>query len=51
MSYKALFAIAASLDLEIEQMNVKTASLYGTLEEEIFVQQPEGFHDGTNRVC
>lgn len=26
MSYKALFAIAAALDLEIEQMDVKTAS-------------------------
>jgi hypothetical protein len=25
MSYKALFAIAAALDLEIEQMDVKTA--------------------------
>jgi hypothetical protein len=33
MSYKALFAIAASLDLEIEQMDVKTAFLYGTLDE------------------
>jgi transposase InsO family protein len=51
MSYKALFAIAASLDLEIEQMDVKTAFLYGSLDEEIFVEQPEGFHDGTNRVC
>ena len=51
MSYKTLFAIAAALDLEIEQMDVKTAFLYGTLDEEIFMQQPEGFHDGTNRVC
>jgi hypothetical protein len=51
MSYKTLFAIAAALDLEIEQMDVKTAFLYGVLDEEIFMQQPEGFHDGTNRVC
>jgi hypothetical protein len=51
MSYKALFAIAASLDLEIEQMDVKTAFLYGTLDEEIFVEQPEGLDDGTGRVC
>ena len=51
MSYKALFAIAASLDLEIEQMDVKTAFLYGTLDEEIFVEQPEGLEDGTGRVC
>jgi hypothetical protein len=50
MSYKTLFAIAASLDLEIKQMDVKTAFLYGILDEEIFIQQPEGLHDGTNRV-
>ncbi len=31
MSYKALFAIAAALDLEIEQMDVKTAFLYGKI--------------------
>jgi hypothetical protein len=29
MSYKALFPIGADLDLEIEQMDVKTAFLYG----------------------
>jgi hypothetical protein len=51
MSYKALFAITASLDLEIEQMDVKTAFLYGTLDEEIFMEQPEGFEDGTSQVC
>jgi hypothetical protein len=51
MSYKALFAIAAALDLEIEQMDVKTAFLYGTVEEEIYVQQPEGLRDNTGRVC
>jgi hypothetical protein len=51
MSYKTLFAIAAALDLEIEQMDVKTAFLYGVLDEEIFMQQPEGLYDGTNRVC
>jgi hypothetical protein len=32
MSYKALFAIGAALDLEIEQMDVKTAFLYGEKE-------------------
>jgi hypothetical protein len=51
MSYKALFAIAAAQDLEIEQMDVKTAFLYGSVEEEIYVNQPEGFDDGTGRVC
>jgi len=50
MSYKALFAIAASLDLEIEQMDVKTAFLYGLLNEDVYVHQAEGFEDGSNRV-
>jgi hypothetical protein len=47
MSYKALFAIATSLDFEIEQMDVKTAFLYRTLDEEIFIEQLEGFKDST----
>ena len=51
MSYKALFAIAAALDLEIEQMDVKTAFLYGLIDEEIYVEQPHELHDGTERVC
>lgn len=51
MSYKALFALAAALDLEIEQMDVKTAFLYGTIAEEIYVEQPTGMEDGTSRVC
>src|SRR5436189_2878146 len=51
MSYKALFAIAASLDLEIEQMDVKTAFLYGLVEEDVYVQQPTGLGDNSGRVC
>ncbi len=51
MSYKALFAIAAALDLEIHQMDVKTAFLYGDIDEEIFVEQPEGLGNGSDQVC
>lgn len=50
MSYKVLFAMAAAQDYEIEQMDVKTAFLYGEVEK-IYVQQPEKFNDGTGRVC
>ena len=51
MSYKALFAIAAVLDLDLEQMDVKTAFLYGNIDEEVYVEQPPEFDDGTARVC
>ncbi|CDM26217.1 Probable transposable element [Penicillium roqueforti FM164] len=51
MSYKALFAIGAALDLEIEQMDVKTAFLYGNIDHEIYVEQPHHMTDGTPRVC
>lgn len=51
MSYKALFAIAAALDLEIEQIDVKTAFLYSAAEEEAFVEQAHSLNDNTGRVC
>lgn len=43
MSYKILFSLAASLDLEIEQMDVKTAFLNSPIDEDVYVEQPHGF--------
>jgi hypothetical protein len=43
MSYKLLFALAAAYDLEIEQIDVKTAFLYGEIDADIYIEQPEGF--------
>lgn len=51
MSYKALFALAAANDWDIDQMDVKTAFLYGEIDEHIYVQQPSHFDDGSGRVC
>ncbi|KAL0386219.1 UNVERIFIED_CONTAM: Retrovirus-related Pol polyprotein from transposon RE2 [Sesamum radiatum] len=42
-SVRILLAIAAWYDYEIWQMDVKTGFLNGFVEEEIFVDQPEGF--------
>jgi hypothetical protein len=51
MSYKALFAIATALDLEIHQMDVKTAFLYENIDTEIFVDLPEGTECGSDQIC
>ena len=51
ISYKAIFAIAAAQDWELEQMDVKTAFLYGHIDTPIYMEQPQGCNDGSGRVC
>ncbi|GJY63821.1 retrotransposon protein, putative, ty1-copia subclass [Tanacetum coccineum] len=50
---RILKAIAAYYDYEIWKMNIKTAFLNGFLEEEIYMEQPEGFidHNHPRKVC
>jgi transposase InsO family protein len=50
---RILLAIAAYYDFEIWQMDVKTAFLNGYLDEEVYMDQPEGFVDPEhpNKVC
>jgi hypothetical protein len=53
MRRQILLAIAAIFELGIHQMDVVTAFLAGELEEEIFMEQPEGFEVGSKEdfVC
>ena len=48
---RVILALVVSQDWEIQQMDVKGAYLNGTLKEEVYMRQPEGFEDGTQRVC
>ena len=42
-SIRTFFSIVAVYDLEFEQLDVKTVFLHEELEEEIYMDQPEGF--------
>ena len=42
-SIRTILSLVAVEDLHIEQLDVKTSFLYGDLEEEIYMEQPEGF--------
>ena len=48
---RALIATAAKENLKLFQIDVETAFLYGDLTEEIYMHQPEGYNDGSKRVC
>ncbi|KZV33478.1 hypothetical protein F511_38517 [Dorcoceras hygrometricum] len=52
-SIRVILTIAALRNHSIHQMDVKTAFLNGDLEEEIYMEQPEGFSapGQENKVC
>lgn len=53
MAFQVLFAIAAFFDLDIEQMDVKTAFLYGLIDQLVYVDIPRGSETeaNCNMVC
>jgi hypothetical protein len=52
-SIRAVISIAAELGWQIHQMDVKTMFLNGVIDEEIYIEQPEGFevHNRASHVC
>ncbi|KXZ51205.1 hypothetical protein GPECTOR_13g692 [Gonium pectorale] len=51
MSYAEAMAVTAARDLELHQLDVKTAFLNGELEPEIWIEQPDGFWNGDSRMA
>lgn len=47
---RTLLAMASAERMEIRQFDIKTAFLYGKLEEEVYMRQPKGFEDGNEYV-
>ena len=42
-SIRTIIALAAAMGWKLYQMDVKTAFLNGEIEEEVYIEQPEGF--------
>jgi Reverse transcriptase (RNA-dependent DNA polymerase) len=42
-SIRIVLGLMTSLNLNIEQLDIKIAFLYDDLEEELYMEQPEGF--------
>lgn len=50
-SIRTMLSIAAKNRYTVKQFDVTTAFLYGDLEEEVYMKQPIGFSDNSDRVC
>ena len=52
-SLRIIMVLVAHFDLELQQIDVKTAFLNGDIQDEVYIKQPEGFSssEGEHLVC
>lgn len=50
-SIRPILAVAAATGMHLAQFDVKTAFLHGDLQEDVYMTQPKGFEDRSDRVC
>jgi hypothetical protein len=48
---RAVLALTVKNKYKIQQMDIKGAYLNGILKEKVYMKQPEGYDDGTGRIC
>jgi hypothetical protein len=48
---RTCMALSAIKNWKMRQLDIKGAYLNGVLEEEIYMRQPDGFDDGSGRIC
>ena len=53
ISIRTVIPLATQMEWEIHQMDVKTTFMNGVIEEEVYIEQPEGFetHEKKSHVC
>ena len=53
LPYRSILALSAQMGWKIHQMDVKTTFLNGVIEEEVYIEQPEGFEifSSESHVC
>ena len=48
---RAILALVPIKGLKIQQLDIKGAYLNGILKEKVYMRQPKGYEDGTDRIC
>jgi hypothetical protein len=48
---RSILAMVLDKDLRIQQMDIKGACLNGILKEDVYMRQPEGYSDGSDKIC